>query len=192
MKKHTAGLILFCFIVGTAVSISVRLGVVARYNGISKLDVIKTYPNPNSEINETDAAIGKIDDKSPVVRQAVLNANNKQLSLELLFKVNKNFDDRTSLKLSYFKKTAKGVRFINSETVELIPESFDYKNGATTALVISSYEWLDNLDSYDNLYVIAEIDADYSGSKKAVSKFDPNFAKAILRAGGNAQFQPYE
>ena len=190
MKKHIAGFILFCFIVGVAVFISGVVTAFIPYNGMSHGDAVKTFPATKRVMTETEATRGNIDKNSPRVTQAVFNLPTKQVNLELLFKKKPIFDENgwTLIKFNYFRNNGRGISFVHSETVRLLPESFSYEDGETSASIIGSYEWLDNLDSYDNLYVTAEF-ADIYASDKAILKFDPNFAKEVLLSSGKLEIR---
>ena len=67
------------------------------------------------------------------------------------------------------------MRYINSALVPVLA----YRDGSVRAT--SSYEWLDNLDSYENLYVIAEpiAQGEYQ-SKSFQHEFDASKATAVL------------
>jgi hypothetical protein len=200
MKKHIAGFILFCFVVGTAAFTSEVWRVFWDYGTIAPKREENSYSKIKPIISETEATVGAIDKKSPTVRQAVFNLNTKQVNIELLFRDDVPAGEKINVKLSYFRNDSKGARFIKSESVGLLPESFYNRNKDTTAVVLSSYEWLDKLDSYENLYVIAEFDGKYSDElssesyikqttpkfdvSKTIPKFDTNFAKEILLFSG--------
>lgn len=192
MKKHIAGFILFSFIVGIFVFISYVLGLFTAKPTTThcnfqypKIKTVKTESKP--VVTESEATVGAIDKNSPRVVQAVFNVPTKQVNLELLFKKKVVFDDYGwfLIKLNYFRNNGQGIKFIHSETVRFLPESFSNEDGKSSASVLGSYEWLDNLGSYDNIYVVAELTDNYS-SDKATPKFDTNFAKEILLSYGKS------
>jgi hypothetical protein len=184
MKKHIAGFILFCFVVGTAVFVSRLFGVSLIYKVTPNHDKIVPLKE-KTVIAETDAEFGAIDKNSPRVRQAVFSLTTKQVNLELLFNKKQFFDEGVAIKFNFFRNNEQGIRFIHSEIVRLVPDSFSYSNGdTTTASVIGSYNWLDELGSYDNLYVVAEFTNSYT-IEKTNPKFDANFAKEVLLSKGN-------
>ncbi len=79
------------------------------------------------------------------VRQAVLDAQTRILYWELS---TPRID--TAVKLHFFVKDENGIRYISSAP----GVSSALKNGELT--FESSWMWIDNLDSYENLYVLAE------------------------------------
>jgi len=184
MKKHIAGFILFSFVVGTAVFASEVWKIFTEYEKIAPKREGNSYSKIKPVISETEATVGAIDKKSPTVRQAVFNLNTKQVNIELLFRDYVPAGEKINVKLSYFRNDSTGARFITSEIVSFFPESFYNRNKDATAVVLSSYEWLDRLDSYENLYVIAEFDGKYPYSNRTAPKFDTGFAKEILLFSG--------
>ncbi|HEY0427656.1 MAG TPA: hypothetical protein VGC76_07715 [Pyrinomonadaceae bacterium] len=208
MKKHVAGFALFCFIIGAAAFVSGVLAIFFDYANVFVNSPEKIYTKTKLEMDEVEAANGSIDKKSPIITQAVFNSLTKQINLEMIFRDDVALSGKVPVKLNYFRNTAEGVRFIKSETVNLIYESFYLKEKSRTASITCSYEWLDNLDSYENLYVTAEFpekityskseissaesDADSSKSKfidikMAAPKFDPEFAKEITLYWGKSK-----
>jgi hypothetical protein len=184
MKKHIVGFILFCFVVGVAVFTSGVWRIFSEYEKVVPKREEDSYSKIKPILTETEATVGAIDKKSPTVRQAVFNLNTKQVNLELLFRDRVSTSESIHVKLSYFRNDSKGARFITSEVVSLLPESFYYRNKDATAVFTSSYEWLDKLDSYENLYVVAEFTGKYSSAEKTTPKFDAGFAKEILLFSG--------
>jgi hypothetical protein len=187
MKKHIAGFVLFSFILVSAAFIANIARNLFRQSETTYVKVVKTYPQTKYGIEETEARIGKIDKNSPRVTQAFFNLTTKQVNLELLFRNMPDFDDdnRLVLKFNYFRNNGRGVSFIHSETVRLLPESVSvsYEGGKSSASIVGSYQWLDNLGSYESIYVTAEIAESYS-SDKTILKFDADFAKEIVLFSG--------
>lgn len=180
MKKHFIGFALFSFIVAAAVCLSIIFSISERADYVSKtVPAVKLAP----AVKETAARFGKIDDDSPVVRQAVLNLKTKQINVELLFDRDNRPPGSLPLILKFFRKDGKGTRFIHSVEVTLMPDSFYYRSVETeTAQIVGSYDWLDNLARYDNIYVIAENDSRFRRQTATAPVFDNSFARAVTLA----------
>jgi len=171
MKKHIIGFTLFSIIVGTAAFIY------AMFNVVNVEEVFAPAYTPTYQRNSCwkmkrdfkESNVG-----SPVIRQAVLDLKTKQLNWELATP-----QPNSKIALHFFIKDESGTRYINSA---LAPES-GFENGVVKAT--SSYLWLDNLDSYENLYVIAEITSrsDYK-NKNNQPKFDQAKATSVLLYSG--------
>jgi hypothetical protein len=187
MKKHIAGFVLFSFILVSAAFIAKIARNLFRQSEATYVKLVKAYLQTKYGIKETEAKTGKVDKNSPRVTQAFFNLTTKQVNLELLFKNMPDFDDdnRLVLKFNYFRNNGKGVSFIHSETVRLLPESVSvsYEGGKSSASIVGSYEWLDNLGSYESIYVSAEIADSYS-SNNTIPNFDADFAKEIVLFSG--------
>lgn len=180
MKKHIAGFILFCFIVAAIAFASKVLDYFTANPKIEYCPLVNQPPEIKTVAGETKANFGAIDKRSPVIRQAFFNLESRQVSLEMLFPEDAVSSDKPTVKLSYFRNNSSGLRFIASESVKLTYASFDFENNKASAFVNGSYAWLHNLDTYDNLYVIAEIVSPNSYVKKTPPVFDPAFAAEVV------------
>jgi hypothetical protein len=166
MKKHLFGFALFSLIVGTTAFIYAKFNVVSVDEVYTPVDY-STFAQTKScwkmkrEMSESNIGL-------PIVKQAIFNLRTKQLKWEL---DRSNID--TPIALNFFVKDKNGTRYINSV---LAPMS-GYEGGA----IISSYLWLDNLDSYENLYITAE-PVSYSEyrNKNFRAKFDVSRATPVL------------
>lgn len=171
MKKHIIGFTLFSIIVGTAAFIYAMFNVV-KVEEVFTPAYTPTYQRNSCwkmkrELKETSVA-------SPVVRQAVLDLKTKQLNWELAAPLS-----NSQIALHFFVKDENGTRYINSA---FVPKS-GFENGVNKAT--SSYQWLDNLDSYENLYVTAEFTtwSDYQ-NRRLQPKFDAGRATSVLLYSG--------
>lgn len=144
MKKHVFGFALFSFIVGTTIFLYalLNIGSVAEIHAPA---YSPTYSRPTScwrmkrELRSANLDL-------PTVKQAIFDSKSKQLKWELSAP-----DADTPVALNFFIKDEKGTRYVNSM---FVPTN-TYRVGSIVRST-SSYEWLDNLDSYENLYVVAE------------------------------------
>ena len=168
MKKHIFGFALFSFIVGTTAFIYAILSII----NIEEVKVPAYSPtySPTKSCWKMKREASRVNIGSPSVKQATFNLASKQLRWELdTSQVN------TPIALNFFIKSENGMRYVNSTYVPMIA----YRNGSVGAT--SSYEWLNNLDSYENLYVIAEpVSHSEQGYKNYSRKFDANKATAVL------------
>jgi hypothetical protein len=169
MKKHLLGFALFSFIVGTAIFIYAMLNIV----NIEEVTAPNYSPNYYSKATscwKMKHESNRTNFGSPVVEQAIFNTKSKVLNWVL----NTSNSD-TSVALNFFVKDENGTRYVNS----IFVPAAAYRDGLVRAT--SSYEWLDNLGSYDNLYVIAEpISFGERGKYNLPMKFDANRATPVL------------
>jgi hypothetical protein len=169
MKKHLLGFALFSFIVGTAIFIYAMLNIV----NIEEVTAPNYSPNYYSKATtcwKMKHESNRTNFGSPMVKQAIFNLESKQLKWEL-----DTSGVDAPIALNFFIKDENGTRYVNSTFVPMLA----YRNGLVTAT--SSYEWLDNLDSYENLYVIAEpISFGERGNYNLPMKFDASKATPVL------------
>ncbi len=168
MKKQIFGFALFSFIFGATVIIY-GMFAVKSVNEVKMSVDYSNYAQTKScwrmkrEAHETNV-------HSPIVRQAILDLKTKHLRWEL---------DRARVDapvaLNFFVKDGKGTRFVHSELVPMSAYGDQFVNAN------SSYEWLENLDSYENLYVIAEPLSHMEQENKIFSpEFDAGKATPVL------------
>jgi hypothetical protein len=168
MKKHIFGFALFSFIVGTTGFIYAMLNIV----NIEEVKVPSYTPSYSStkscwkmKRNSTQVNLG-----SPLVKQATFNLASKQLKWEL-----DTSQINAPIALNFFIKNESGTQYVNSTFVPTIA----FRDGSVNAT--SSYEWLNNLDSHENLYVIAEpLVHGKRGYKNSLPEFDASKATAVL------------
>lgn len=178
MRKHIFGFALFSFIITAAICI----GIATTYKKIDYFT--KSFPAPPA-ISQTEAQSGEVDARSPTVSQAVLNMKTKRLDVELFYDGNSKFQKSVPPLLKFFRKDANGTKFLGS--VKLDAPNFGYreffKNTPKTKQISGVYNLLDNLDAYDNLYVLAILDAaTLDGTSPDAPVFDSRRAKAVTLA----------
>ena len=185
MKKHVAGLVLFCFVVGSAAFIAEALDILTDRRVRPGLGDEVRYPDVRMPVQEMKSY--PVDKKLTVVRQAVINTASKELKVELLF--NDDFvaaGQKSCVRLNYFQNDKNGLRFLTSETFFFFRKPTPDENKGKTAFVTSAYKWLNQLDSYENLYVTVEsIGVDYD-LKNASAPFDAESAKEITVEWGSS------
>lgn len=169
MKKHFFGFALFSLIVGSAAFVysMFNVGSVEKvfapvdYSGYAQT---KSCWKGKREMSRTNHG-------SPTIKQAIFNTETKQLKWEL-----DASDIKSPIALNFFVKDQFGMRYIHSA---LVPK-LAYRDGSVIRAT-SSYEWLDNLGSYKNLYVTAEpISNGAFEDKNFPVEFDASKATAVL------------
>lgn len=183
MKKHIIGLTLFSVIVSAAAIVYAVFNV-PKIVSIAPMHYIvaeRTHCKMKRAANRSAV-------DSPAVTQAVFNLKTKQLNWEFTApssdadsKISIDFSDASSkIALHFFVKNKNGTRYLNSV---LTPGLAASENDVIKAS--GSYEWLDNLDSYENLYVTAEYTTWEKFQDKAVQpKFDSEKATSVLLYSG--------
>lgn len=184
MKKHILGLVLFSFIVGAS---AVVYSFFRFRETTLPMDTVYLSEKPTSTVFESDAQIGKIDAHSPVVRQAIFNFDTKEMNFELEINGKERTIKSFPIKLSFFKKSGKETKFIASDSVGSNLAFIQFDGETVSARVARSYEWLNNLDSYDNLYVVAEAQTDKPNTA-LMPTFDARFARAVSLYSTNGGF----
>ncbi|MGI8788016.1 MAG: hypothetical protein ACR2HG_09680 [Pyrinomonadaceae bacterium] len=170
MRKHFIGLGLFSFIVVSAAVIyavfsvpEINSVIVSRYETTSMPTSCWRMKRESSETKV----------RPLMVKQAVLDLKTKQLNWELTVP-----SPTSQITLHFFVKDKNKTRYINSISV---PAGFE--NGIVNAA--SSYKWLDNLASYENLYVMPEYTSqDKLKNENAPPKFDADKATSVLLYSG--------
>lgn len=181
MKKHLFGFTLFSLIVGVTAFAYAMFNVV-RIDEVPAPAQYQTYSSTKScwkmkrELREA-----KYD--SPKINQAVFNVETKEFDLRL-----ETPETSSSVALHFFIKDKKGARYVASEQIlgvvgrddllEKIDSRTINEKGLGEVKVTGSYSSLDDLDSYENLYVIAEF---ASAAKLYNRNYQPEFdaAKAV-------------
>ena len=187
MKKHIFGLAIFSIIVSAAAI------VYAVFNVPKIVSIAPTHYIVTERTHcKMKRAANRSAVDSPAVTQAVFDLKTKQLSWEFTApssnadsEISIDFSDASSrIALHFFVKNKNGTRYLNS----VLTPGF----AASENLVIKasrSYEWLDNLDSYENLYVTAEYTTWKKFQDKAVQpEFDAEKATSVLLYSGEQNY----
>ena len=184
MNKHFIGLIIFSFIVGMsaiiaslfiqmpqmpkieAVKVSESNDYVYRGNTHCKKKKRKPRPKNYSEL------------ASAKVSQAFFDLNKKQLDTQFMIERANDSTETVNVALHFFVNDRFGVQHIATEFVTLAP-NFDIGDKAITTK-ISSFNWLNNLESRENLYVMPEVIKNSDTYKNYPPIFDSFEATAVL------------
>jgi hypothetical protein len=179
MKQNIFGAILFTTIVGTAVFVSASLVKLPSPPPIQEMPIQpkNVYESRNSCSKRSYKNVSKI-----TVNQAVLNPRTDKLHTNLT--IERKFSGNSHIGVTYhfFVKEGAETRFVASETVAIQP-NFDAGNKAFHE-VLSSYNWLDKIDSKSNLYLIASTDNDGFAKANSIPRFDESNAVPVLLMKG--------
>lgn len=167
MIKHYFGFALFSFIVGTSAVIYAMFNVVnvgeVSVTNYSTYSPTKSCWKMKRQLRETNAA-------SPVIKQAIFNLKTKQFNWELAAPVADG-----KIALHFFSSNANGTRYINTVFAPAYGDEYG------TIKAANSYPWLNNLQSYENLFVSAElVSPDAYKYKNFRPKFDVNKVTAVM------------
>ncbi|MDQ3179569.1 MAG: hypothetical protein M3Q33_03515 [Acidobacteriota bacterium] len=150
MKKHIFGFMLFSLIVGTSAFIYGFF--FAPLTAIQPVYVFENQPEKRKSCRkETYSRVERPTVNAKVV-QAVFNQNTNQVDMDLFLERKNNSTDDIAVWLEFFVKEGAKTRYLATEKVNLTPD-FNLDDKATHSIT-SSYEWLDNLESRENLYVV--------------------------------------
>ncbi len=192
MNKHIIGLIIFSFIVGMSAIIA---GFFVPMPQMPKIDSVKVS-EANDYVYRGSTSCKKKKRKpqpkdynelaSAKVSQAVFDLNKKQLDTQFTIERADDLTETVKVALHFFVNDRFGVQHIKTEFVTLTP-NFDIGDKAMT-IKTSSFRWLNNLESRENLYVIAEVVTDSYNYNNYAPVFDSYEATAVLlspkRSGG--------
>ncbi len=163
MKKHIIGLALFSFIVSAATVIYALFNVpeIITVSAPQYIPTQRTNCKMKRELKESKS-------NSPLITQAVFNLKTKQFSWELARqKVN------SPILLHFFIKDEKGTSYISTEQgINSVRYGEMFFSG--------SFIWIGNLDSYMNLYVIAELAPTPGHYKNYQPEFNADKAIPVL------------
>ena len=178
MNKHIFGFILFSLIVGTS---AVIYGFLASPAVVEPVFVFENQPQKRKSCRKQMYSRVESKEVSAKVVQAVLNSNTNQLEMDLFLERENNSIENAAVRLHFFSKEGARTRYLATEKVVLTPE-FNFDNKATQSIT-SSYEWLDNLRSRSNLYVVPQTIADGENYRSVTPRFDEEKAMPITLMG---------
>jgi hypothetical protein len=182
MTKHIAGFILFSFIVGFS-------GVLAFiFAEIPKVEIAEEesyVPRYESKTRCFKRSYGNYENSNASVKvvQAVFNERTKLLDTNLFIKREDSSIQNVTFALHFFVKDGKGASYLASENYYLKPD-FNSQGEASQAIPSRSYQWMDDLTSQENLYVIADTTINKTNYRKDPPDFDENKATAIISLKG--------
>ena len=183
MFKHLVGFVIFSFIVGLSWFASGFFYEMPNADSVYVYEPsVKVYEKRNCNLRKYKAS----ESADIELKQAVFNIKTKRLDTS--FEIKSIYADSkyVNLKLHFFAKDADGARYLATEDIMVSPETDN--SGVTKWNESSSSLWLDNLNDYDNLYVIPDADEGYvysESNNKIVPLFEEGKAFPVIIAGKN-------
>lgn len=186
MTRHIAGFILFSLIV------SVSSVVAYFFADLTKISVpqpektvVSSVPKYESKHRCDKKAYDdyKSSNVSVKVAQSVFNKRTGLLDTNLFIE-RKNFSTKNvTVGLHFFAKNQNGARHLATENFYFKPE-FNRQNTAIQGIPSRSYQWLDDLNTSENLYVIADTDFSNTDTQKFQPVFDETKAFSVISLKG--------
>lgn len=173
MKQHIFGFVLFTLIVGTAGFVSAVFTELPSRDAVKVSEVPRTVEYKSSCWKRVKPSSKQTWISSARVVQATLNQKTRQLETDLLIERETKSFETVLVSLHFFTKDAKGTRYLATEKVWLEP--YFNTNNIAAQSITSSYKWLDELGSYENLYVTAE-------TKGGTPTFSESNAMPVLKS----------
>lgn len=161
MKKHFTGIALFIFIIGISGFVASLFVKIPKPEVFEVQDTVPVYQSKKRCSKKY-----RNNEQPTTIAYAVFNEKTKQLYTTFEFYRGHNHE-REMIDLHFFVKDGNKTRFLTTEKV--IAEKVDWESVSQT----SSFDWLPDIASRENLYVIAECEG-----KSPV--FDENKAMAVL------------
>jgi hypothetical protein len=176
MRKHVFGFAIFSFIVGATVLISRLLFFPVAEPEFHVIENQSSSPRKTScWMRDTR----KFEKPKVKIEQAVLDLKTKQLKTFVALQPQIETDKYQTVLLHFFVKDGGKTRYLSSEDV-WVKGTFDAKNEA----ILTSLKWLDESESYDNLYVVPELENDKIDYKENSPAFDYSNAAPVLLSKG--------
>jgi hypothetical protein len=148
MNKHIFGFILFSLIVGTSAFIYGFF--FTPLATIQPVYVFENQPEKRKSCRkETYSRVERATVNAKVV-QAVFNLNTNQLDMDLFLEGKDNSIDDVTVRLHFYVKDGAKTRYLRTEKVLLTP------NDKMIHSITESYDWLSDLKSRGNLYVVPQ------------------------------------
>lgn len=161
MNKHIVGFILFNLIVGTSIIIAAFFYQIPKYESVYVTPVTsETYTRSCWKGNKRYA--NKM--TSAKVTQAVFDSKTQELKTELFVQSNKKIFKDIKVVLHFFVKDGDSTRYLATEDLtnnkgdmKGIYDVSERRMTKATFLVTFDYQWLGDLKSSENLYVMPEV-----------------------------------
>lgn len=176
MNRHYIGFALFSFIIMSSGFLALLFGDLPKIEQ-PKFDEVPRFES-KVRCRKSSYRSDKKDAAMVRVYQAVLDESNNLLGTDLIVKRADDATENVFVALHFFTKDGGEARHLKTETVLVVPD-FTYSDRATHP-VLSSFAWLENLESHENLYIIAEATKYRKYPKTYVPSFDDEKAVAVL------------
>lgn len=181
MKQHITGFILFNLIVGASVVVA------ALFYSVPNADSVRAPEAPTNYVKTTcwrSRKMRKNEDLNAKVVQAVFNENTNQLDMNLSLNSRDTASGFVSVEFDFFVKDGNQTRYLASETLHYLKPEFNL-DGKATQSIISSYQWLDDLKSHENLYVVPRTGSNAENENNSAPRFDESNATSVIVINGN-------
>ncbi len=181
MKKHIVGIVIFSFIVGVTAIIAsffVKMPTIPALDPVfESTDYI--YRGDRDCKRKKKRRHRKSVDQSVSLKvtQALFDARSKRLDTQFAIERSSENTETVNVVLQFFVYDEFGVQHIANEFISLNP-NFDMGDVAVSKNT-SSFKWLNNLESRENLYVMARAINGSLHHNNSVD-FDPSEATAVL------------
>ncbi len=181
MNKHILGFIVFSLIFGVfaiAASFFVTLPPMPALEPVSEVSEVVYRGKKHCDRKKRKRRPKVVSETVSVkVSQAVFDVAKKQLDTQFLVERADESSENLDVVLHFFVNDGFTVQHIADEFISLNP-NFDIGDTSMTNNV-SSFRWLNNLESRENLYVISEVRS-YSRYGHDRYDFDPLEATPVL------------
>jgi hypothetical protein len=175
MSKHIFGFILFSLIVGISAIIYGFFALPSPL--VLPVYVFENQPEKRKSCRkETYSRVERASVNAKVV-QAVFNSNTNQLDIDLILERKNSLTDYATVSLHFFAKDGAETRYLRTEKVNLTP------NNKMMHSITESYDWLDDLKSRGNLYVVPQTIGDGESYQRLMPRFDETNAMPITLVG---------
>ena len=161
MNKHIVGFILFNLIVGTSIIIAAFFYQIPKFESVVVAPITyETYTHSCWKMNKSYANNAT----SVKVTQAIYSNKTEELKTELFIQSGEQSLDSIKIALHFFVKNGDFTRYLGTEDltnnkgdIKGIYDMSERKITKATFVVTSDYQWLSDLDSSENLYVMPEL-----------------------------------
>jgi hypothetical protein len=169
-KQHIVGILIFTLIVGTSIVIASFFIKIPEQTSVTVSDYdIFTFRSERKCRKKRKKRRPK-EEVSVKIDQAVFNVKTEKLSLAFSFQGKNNLEKTAKVALYFFVNDKNGTRHLATEYTEVYTDS--------SVKEINSYNWLRNLQSHENLYIIPQVIGDYDD----FSAYKPNFIESKATA----------
>lgn len=174
-KQHIVGIIIFTLIVGTSIVIGSFFIKLPEKTSVTVSDYDSFTYRSERKCRKKRKKRRPTEDVSIKMDQAVFNPNLEKLSLSISLESKSGLENTAKVALYFFVNDKNGTRHLATEYTEVYTGS--------SVKEINSYNWLRNLQTHENLYIIPQVINDYDDFSAYQPKFNESKATAIVLRG---------
>lgn len=174
-KQHIVGIIIFSLIVGTSIVIGSFFIQLPEKTSVTVSDYDSFTYRSERKCRKKRKKRRPAEEISIKIDQAVFNTNTEKLSLGVSLEGKNDLERTAKVALYFFANDKNGTRHLATEYTEVYSGS--------SVKEFNSYNWLRNLQSHENLYIIPQIKNEYNDFSAYQPKFDESKATAIVLRG---------